>query len=84
MSTYIRVNTLPAPKKKNQNNFLGLAYPVNGIIMGGLDWTFSTVTMWLANFVCIGLLLAFQPATLNGLWAGACCFGWMDFFCGFV
>lgn len=44
---------------------------MNGIIMGGLDWTFSTVTMWLANFVCIGLLLAFQPVTLNGLWAGA-------------
>lgn len=43
---------------------------MNGIIMGGLDWTFSTVTMWLANFVCIGLLLAFQPVTLNGLWAG--------------
>ena len=40
--------------------------------MGGLDWTFSTVTMWLANFVCIGLLLATQPASLNSLWAG----GW--------
>lgn len=68
----------PPPQKNTIKTFLGLAYPVNGIIMGGLDWTFSTVTMWLANFVCIGLLLAFQPATLNGLWAGACCcFGWM-------
>eukprot|EP00532_Pseudo-nitzschia_australis_P017296 CAMPEP_0168246166 /NCGR_PEP_ID=MMETSP0141_2-20121125/189_1 /TAXON_ID=44445 /ORGANISM="Pseudo-nitzschia australis, Strain 10249 10 AB" /LENGTH=564 /DNA_ID=CAMNT_0008181807 /DNA_START=110 /DNA_END=1804 /DNA_ORIENTATION=- len=36
--------------------FKGLAYPVNGIIMGGLDWTFTMTAMWAANFVCIGML----------------------------
>jgi putative MATE family efflux protein len=37
----------------------GLAYPVNGIIMGGLDWTFSMITMWIANLACIGCLQYF-------------------------
>ncbi len=47
----------------------GLAYPVNGIIMGGLDWGFSTATMWLANVVCIGMLLALRPnVSLQTLW----------------
>mmetsp|Transcript_254 Transcript_254/g.615 ORF Transcript_254/g.615 Transcript_254/m.615 type:complete len:558 (-) Transcript_254:2026-3699(-) len=36
--------------------FKGLAYPVNGIVMGGLDWIFSMIAMWAANFVCIGML----------------------------
>lgn len=34
----------------------GLAYPVNGILMGGLDWFYSMLVMWLANFACVGLL----------------------------
>lgn len=34
----------------------GLAYPVNGIIMGGLDWRFSMAKMWLANIVCVGMI----------------------------
>lgn len=37
----------------------GLAYPVNGIIMGGLDWFFSMAKMWLSNFVCVGLIHSF-------------------------
>ncbi|KAL3922730.1 MAG: hypothetical protein SGILL_002050 [Bacillariaceae sp.] len=36
--------------------FKGLAYPVNGIIMGGLDWVFTMITMWAANFVCVGMI----------------------------
>ena len=36
--------------------FKGLAYPVNGIIMGGLDWVFTMTAMWAANFVCIGMI----------------------------
>jgi putative MATE family efflux protein len=34
----------------------GLAYPVNGILMGGLDWFFSMAAMWLANGACVGLI----------------------------
>jgi Na+-driven multidrug efflux pump len=36
--------------------FKGFAYPVNGIIMGGLDWIFSMMAMWAANIVCIGMV----------------------------
>lgn len=36
--------------------FKGLAYPVNGIVMGGLDWFFTMGAMWAANFVCIGMI----------------------------
>lgn len=34
----------------------GFAYPVNGIIMGGLDWRFTMIAMWLANAVCVGVV----------------------------
>ena len=36
--------------------FKGLAYPVNGIIMGGLDWFFSMLVMWLSNVVCVSMI----------------------------
>lgn len=36
--------------------FKGLAYPVNGIIMGGMDWIFTMVAMWAANFVAVGMI----------------------------
>jgi Na+-driven multidrug efflux pump len=36
--------------------FKGFAYPVNGIILGGLDWMMSANIMWLANIVCIGMV----------------------------
>lgn len=36
--------------------FKGFAYPVNGIIMGGLDWFFSLLAMWASNIVCIGMV----------------------------
>jgi putative MATE family efflux protein len=36
--------------------FKGLAYPVNGIIMGGLDWIFSMVAMWGANIISLGMI----------------------------
>jgi hypothetical protein len=34
----------------------GLAYPVNGIIMGGMDWIFTMTAMWAANFVAVGMI----------------------------
>jgi len=47
--------------------FKGLAYPVNGIIMGGLDWIFTMTAMWAANFVCIGMIAFWSlgGATVN-------------------
>eukprot|EP00934_Nitzschia_sp_Nitz4_P004039 Nitzschia sp. Nitz4//scaffold96_size78090//49959//51670//NITZ4_005499-RA/size78090-augustus-gene-0.15-mRNA-1//-1//CDS//3329560588//4029//frame0 len=50
----------------------GLAYPTNGIIMGGLDWLFTMVTMWAANFVALGMLKGFslggRTPTLGQTW----------------
>ncbi|KAL9186308.1 hypothetical protein ACHAXT_005546 [Thalassiosira profunda] len=49
----------------------GLAYPVNGIIMGGLDWKFTMAQMWLANLVCVGMVKAWASSgavTLGQIW----------------
>jgi len=51
----------------------GMAYPVNGILMGGLDWFFSMATMWMANIVCVGLVRVFSSGgeasiTLGQIW----------------
>lgn len=52
--------------------FKGLAYPTNGIIMGGLDWLFTMIAMWAANFVCIGMIRGFSMAgqipSLGQIW----------------
>ncbi|CAB9512790.1 Protein DETOXIFICATION [Seminavis robusta] len=45
----------------------GLAYPVNGIVMGGLDWIFSMIAMWTANFACVGLVRFFAMNGTVGL-----------------
>jgi hypothetical protein len=46
----------------------GLAYPVNGIIMGGLDWKFTMFAMWASNVVCLLLLRLSGNMTLNKIW----------------
>jgi hypothetical protein len=52
----------------------GLAYPVNGINMGGLDWKFSMIAMWLANFVCVGMIKFGGVMTLSKIWWALCAF----------
>ena len=50
----------------------GLCYPVNGVIMGGLDWKYTMIAMWFANFACVGLIKFFATGgalvTLNQVW----------------
>ncbi|KAJ1459084.1 hypothetical protein M885DRAFT_554399 [Pelagophyceae sp. CCMP2097] len=46
----------------------GLAYPINGALMGNLDWSFASVTMWLAQAGCAAVLLS-GPVSLSRLWA---------------
>lgn len=49
----------------------GLAYPVNGVIMGGLDWKFTMIAMWAANIVCVGMVEFFARTgtiTLGKIW----------------
>lgn len=65
----------------------GLAYPVNGIIMGGLDWFFSMLVMWLSNFVCIGMISNFGRTgaiTLNQIWWALAAFMGTQVFAGIV
>ena len=50
--------------------FKGLAYPVNGIIMGGLDWFFAMFTMWMANLSCIATLRYFANRTVTSAVTG--------------
>jgi Na+-driven multidrug efflux pump len=58
--------------------FKGLAYPVNGIIMGGMDWVFSMVGMWVANITCVGMIRGWsrgaQTVSLNQIWIALAAF----------
>ncbi|KAL3924502.1 MAG: hypothetical protein SGPRY_003896 [Prymnesium sp.] len=52
----------------------GLAYPLNGALMGGLDWGFSAAGMWAAQISCVGAVVALsrggsRPLSLYGLWS---------------
>jgi len=44
----------------------GLAYPVNGILMGGLDWWYSMIIMWIANGACVAVLKWFGGGGAGG------------------
>jgi len=44
---------------------------LSGIIMGGLDWKFTMIAMWSANFVCVGMVDYFaktEVMTLGLIW----------------
>ena len=52
----------------------GLAYPVNGALMGALDWSASAASMWSAQLACLATVLVFSRGgqrvlSLNALWA---------------
>jgi putative MATE family efflux protein len=51
----------------------GLTYSTGGIILGGLDWTWSTAGMLLASAVCVGLTRAL-PLTLTNIWLALAAF----------
>ncbi|KAL1519462.1 hypothetical protein AB1Y20_022983 [Prymnesium parvum] len=51
----------------------GLAYPLNGALMGGLDWGFSAAAMWAAQILCVSAVALLshggrRPLSLYGLW----------------
>ena len=43
---------------------------MNGVLMGGLDWTAASVTMWASNLACLAVLLRDTPVSLAKLWTG--------------
>jgi putative MATE family efflux protein len=54
--------------------FKGLAFPSNGVVMGGLDWEFATFGVWAGSALCIGLVHARSPPTLLTIWIGLSAF----------
>jgi len=61
--------------------FKALAYPTNGAIMGGLDWGFSAVTLWMAGAAGVGASAAAThlnvgscASALSSLWLGLTAF----------
>ena len=50
----------------------GLAYPVNGVLMGLLDWSWAAGIMWSAQLSCLLTLtgLGRHQMTLSILWTG--------------
>jgi len=65
--------------------FKGLAYPVNGIVMGGLDWRFSMVAMWVANVLCVGMMRYWKGVvTLERIWIALAVFMGSQVFTGIV
>ena len=47
--------------------FKGLAYSTGGILLGGLDWGWSTMSMIISAFVCVSLL-TILPQNLWNVW----------------
>ena len=45
----------------------GFAFPINGIIMGGMDWGAAMWSMCIANAACFVSLQVVQPSS-RGLW----------------
>ena len=57
--------------------FKGLAYSSGGILLGGRDWSFSTLSMIISSIVCILVtkyLPILQPKSLYNLWIGLATF----------
>lgn len=49
----------------------GLAYPANGVVMGGSDWTYSMITMGIANLFAaavLGSMGRMGEVGLKGIW----------------
>ena len=51
----------------------GLAYSTGGIILGGLDWFWSSLGMQLSAVVCIGLVYVLPPSLWN-IWIALAAF----------
>jgi putative MATE family efflux protein len=66
----------------------GIAYPINGIVLGGLDWFFSMAVTWASNFACVGLLRSFAittgAVTLSQIWWGLAAFMGVQVVFGFL
>jgi putative MATE family efflux protein len=63
----------------------GLAYPVNGLVMGALDWRFLTASMWLCNMACCSVVYFFKPVqTIGTIWYGLFTFMSMQCITGMI
>eukprot|EP00596_Hydrurales_sp_CCMP1899_P002168 CAMPEP_0119044544 /NCGR_PEP_ID=MMETSP1177-20130426/32194_1 /TAXON_ID=2985 /ORGANISM="Ochromonas sp, Strain CCMP1899" /LENGTH=497 /DNA_ID=CAMNT_0007014767 /DNA_START=44 /DNA_END=1534 /DNA_ORIENTATION=+ len=53
--------------------FKGLSYSTGGILLGGLDWLYSTLGMGIASSLCIGVVFGL-PTTLYTIWVALATF----------
>ena len=53
--------------------FKGLSYSTGGILLGGMDWLYSTIGMVTASIACIGVVLVL-PLSLRNIWMGLAVF----------
>eukprot|EP00607_Mallomonas_marina_P004306 CAMPEP_0182433526 /NCGR_PEP_ID=MMETSP1167-20130531/63775_1 /TAXON_ID=2988 /ORGANISM="Mallomonas Sp, Strain CCMP3275" /LENGTH=126 /DNA_ID=CAMNT_0024622329 /DNA_START=115 /DNA_END=495 /DNA_ORIENTATION=- len=53
--------------------FKSVAYATNGVLMGGLDWEYSSAGMTLAALLCC-LIVHVLPASLWNIWIALCAF----------
>lgn len=49
--------------------FKSSAYSTNGVLMGGLDWGYSTLSVIIATLVCAGTVVSL-PKSLWSIWVG--------------
>jgi len=47
--------------------FKGLAYSTGGIILGGLDWYYSSLGMVISSVICVAMTV-FLPQSLWNIW----------------
>lgn len=53
--------------------FKGFAYSTGGILLGGMDWAFSSLSMQCAALVCVGLV-RLLPLSLWNIWVSLAAF----------
>ena len=53
--------------------FKGLSYSTGGILLGGMDWFYSSLGMTIASMACIGVV-TFMPPSLWNIWVGLAVF----------
>eukprot|EP00617_Octactis_speculum_P001169 CAMPEP_0185793390 /NCGR_PEP_ID=MMETSP1174-20130828/159442_1 /TAXON_ID=35687 /ORGANISM="Dictyocha speculum, Strain CCMP1381" /LENGTH=380 /DNA_ID=CAMNT_0028488525 /DNA_START=760 /DNA_END=1902 /DNA_ORIENTATION=+ len=61
---------------------MGAAYPINGVLMGGMDWKWSSRGIWASNVACllalaIGRILP-GGQSLTSIWASLAVFMWVQ------
>lgn len=61
----------------------GFSFPINGVMLGGMDWRFTMIITWLANAMCFVTLKVGSPG-VSRIWLAWTAFYGMQAVCGFL